>query len=568
MKKRPKELLLAGLSVLMVGSMLTGCNSATKAMVEQMNSGADCTVTVEGTAGGGTEALEWIELDQLQTHSKMRRNFDDAFGIVKFDQGSKNGVIYSDLDGNWTGNNTLYNAFKNRTFVEDYWGNGKVKSTIAGYAREEFTDVNSDDVAVVAGMNAYFNILPSQTDGTSGLSASATRAEAMGAIFRADTPVENVEANAEFAAAVGDNEWNIYAQELASSSWLDYTNGSLNSDNYNGYITKAEFVYMLMNRYFPEQMNTSIGNITGKTASEKMGFISKNKETGEITYGHAWQAYVLQATLTDEKASPQEELNAALQLASSLGIIQSTSDWRSPLMKYDVVNMIIKTYEVMGESQGYSVAVRNGANSGEQLFESSDLAEMRAQINELNEQALQSALENNPDDAATTVVEQVDVTDTDDMLEVYGDEFNLTDEEYKEAISALEGFTIEECDKYMVVNSSVNVRVGPSTEFRVVTSLAYKEIVHVTGRCAETGWYRIATPEGKIAYVCGAYMTDIVEDSTESGSTGTVTTVTAEEAAALAGVDSSGTTEESTEEVESSEETASEEVADETSTEE
>ena len=536
-----------------MSTLLTACNSEAKALVEQMNSGADCTITVTGTASSESEPLEWIELDQLQTHSSLRRNFDDAFGIVRFDVGSKNGVMYSDLDGNWTGNNTLYNAFKNRTFVEDYWNNGKVKSTLAEYAREEFSDVNSDDVAVVAGMNAYYNIIPSAADGTSGLSANATRAEAMGAIFRADTPVESVEANAEFAAAVGDSEWNTYAQDLASYSWLDYTNGSLNSDNYNGFITKAEFVYMLMNRYFPDEMNSAIANISGKTVAEKQGFISTDKETGNVTYGHAWQAYVLQYGLSNEKAELQEQLSAALQLASSKGIVQSTSDWRNPIMKYDVVNMLIKTYEVMGESSGYSVAVRNGANSGEQLFESSDLAEMQEQINQLNEEALQAALDNNPDSA--NIQEEVDVTDTDDMLEVYGDEFNLTTEEYQEAISALEGFTIEECDKYMVVNSSVNVRVGPSTEFRVVTSLAYKQIVHVTGRCAETGWYRIATPEGKIAYVCGAYMTDIVEDSTESGSTGNVTTVTAEEAAELAG---EGTTE--SEEATTEEEMATEEV--------
>ena len=536
-----------------MSTLLTACNSEAKALVEQMNSGADCTITVTGTASSESEPLEWVELDQLQTHSSLRRNFDDAFGIVRFDMGSKNGVMYSDLDGNWTGNNTLYNAFKNRTFVEDYWEDGKVRSALAEYAREEFSDVNSDDVAVVAGMNAYYNIIPSAADGTSGLSANATRAEAMGAIFRADTPVENIEANAEFAAAVGDSEWNTYAQDLASYSWLDYTNGSLNSDNYNGFITKAEFVYMLMNRYFPDEMNSAIANISGKTVAEKQGFISTDKETGNVTYGHAWQAYVLQYGLSNEKAELQEQLSAALQLASSKGIVQSTSDWRNPIMKYDVVNMLIKTYEVMGESSGYSVAVRNGANSGEQLFESSDLAEMQEQINQLNEEALQAALDNNPD--STNIQEEVDVTDTDDMLEVYGDEFNLTTEEYQEAISALEGFTIEECDKYMVVNSSVNVRVGPSTEFRVVTSLAYKQIVHVTGRCAETGWYRIATPEGKIAYVCGAYMTDIVEDSTESGSTGNITTVTAEEAAELAG---EGTTE--SEEATTEEEMATEEV--------
>lgn len=537
-----------------MSTLLTACNSEAKALVEQMNSGADCTITVTGTASSESEPLEWVELDQLQTHSSLRRNFDDAFGIVRFDMGSKNGVMYSDLDGNWTGNNTLYNAFKNRTFVEDYWEDGKVRSALAEYAREEFSDVNSDDVAVIAGMNAYYNIIPSAADGTSGLSANATRAEAMGAIFRADTPVESIEVNAEFAAAVGDSEWNIYAQDLASYSWLDYTNGSLNSDNYNGFITKAEFVYMLMNRYFPDEMNSAIANISGKTVAEKQGFISTDKETGNITYGHAWQAYVLQYGLSNEKAELQEQLSAALQLASSKGIVQSTSDWRNPIMKYDVVNMLIKTYEVMGESSGYSVAVRNGANSGEQLFESSDLAEMQEQINQLNEEALQAALDNNPD-SANIQEEEVDVTDTDDMLEVYGDEFNLTTEEYQEAISALEGFTIEECDKYMVVNSSVNVRVGPSTEFRVVTSLAYKQIVHVTGRCAETGWYRIATPEGKIAYVCGAYMTDIVEDSTESGSTGNVTTVTAEEAAELAG---EGTTE--SEETTIEEETATEEI--------
>lgn len=538
------------LSTAMIAGALVGCGGEAKQMKAAMDSGESATVTMEGKAGDNYEELTWMELDQLRTHNDIRRGVDDVFGVITFDVGSKNGMIYADSEGNWNGNSTLYQAFRNKTFAETY-SDHKTLKQITEAARKEFSDATAEDIGSVMGMNAYFNVLPSGTDGTSALGFSATRAEAMGAIFRADTPVEVVEPNAEFAAAVGDDEWNIYAQNLDSYSWLTTEDGSLSSENYTGFISKVEYIYMLMNRYFPEQLAGIKGGELGDAKSEdiakKAGFSSKDGSKG-----HAWRSYVLEYMLKHPDDGVQTELFNALVLANKLGIINSVTGWSDPVSRFGVVNLLIKTYQAMGNSQGYDVAVQNGMNAGDKLEESADLLALQEEINRLNAEKLANSISSHDDtvshvgdvtgpqvvnetETEQMIEEPVDVTDTDAMLDVYGDEFNLTDEEYEEAKSVLAGFTIEECDKYMVVNSSVNVRVGPSTEFRVVTSLAYKQIMHVTGRCAETGWYRIATAEGKIAYVCGAYMTDIATDEPEPETTAKTTTISKEEAEQLKG---------------------------------
>lgn len=518
-----KKIIAMLVSALCLTTVLTGCGSK-GGLKSQQSSNESCVINVEGNAGTSVEPLVWVELDQLTTHSKMRRNWDDALGIIKFDVGSKNGVIYSDLEGNWTGNNTLYNAFRNKTFVEDYWDNASKRSELAGYAQEEFSDLNNEDRGIIGGLNAYFNLIYSCDDGSSGLGWNATRAEAMGIIARADTPVSDLSVDEAFENAVGSgNTWNVYSQLCAEDSWLNYEDGSLNSDNYNGFITKAELAYMIIHRYMPIEFDLS-----SKTLADKQGFTSLNKKTGQREYGYAWEAYVLEYSIENQKDGLTTELQQSLDKAAQLGIITGSDEWYKPVTRYDVINALVKTYKVLANNTGFDVAVRNGANTGEVLFESADLESLQEEIDRLNEEQLISAVSEEEE------LPDVDITDTDTMLEVYGDEFDLTDEEYEEAKSALEGFTIEECDKYMVVNSNVNVRVGPSTEFRVVSSLAYKNVMHVTGRCAETGWYRIATKEGKIAYVCGAYMTDISDDSS-SESTGTTSKVSAEEAQELRG---------------------------------
>lgn len=494
------------LATLLVTS-LTGCSSTKKEMLQSMQNNQSIKISTEEPVLVDKEKLDWIELDQLQTHKSLRNTWDDTLNIVKFDRGSKNGVLFVDLNGNWTGNNTMLNVFRNKAFIKNYWDDSKVKSKLAQSAMDEFKDITNESTGLIASTNAYFNILQGNTDGTSGLMNKLTRAEVMSAIYRADTPVVFQEEQSEFTTAVGESEYNLYAQNVVSQSYLDYTNGSLNTDNYNSVMTRAEAIYIIVQRYFSDLYNTvSIKEISFNDCKNAGDIARKNKfiqvvdkKTNEEIPGYAYQAYELEYALQNLKDGAPETLYKALVVANKLGIIDSNTRWNEGVTGGELINFLIKAYTSINQQQDFAVNAKQGENTGNSLWTKPEIETAEEPETEIIEEPKEEP--------------EVDIADTDNMLEVYGDEFELTDEEYEEAKSVLDGFTIEDCDKWMLVNSNVNVRVGPSTEFRVVSSLAYKVKVHVTGRCEETGWYRIAANK-KIAYVCGAYLSDLPQDET------------------------------------------------------
>ena len=69
-------------------------------------------------------------------------------------------------------------------------------------------------------------------------------------------------------------------------------------------------------------------------------------------------------------------------------------------------------------------------------------------------------------------------------------------------------FTVSTLDKEMQARSFVNVRDLPSTKGNKIGSLEAGDIVTVTGRCEETGWYQIEYL-GAVAYVSNAYIKEI-----------------------------------------------------------
>lgn len=67
-------------------------------------------------------------------------------------------------------------------------------------------------------------------------------------------------------------------------------------------------------------------------------------------------------------------------------------------------------------------------------------------------------------------------------------------------------FTVEEFYAVLFVKKAVNVRIGPSTDYEKVGTLAKGEQIQVTG-IADTGWYRI-TYNDSVAYVSSNYLMD------------------------------------------------------------
>lgn len=486
-----KKITIIMLSVTLAMS-LTGCGSSLKSeMIKAMDNEQEIQLSVEGNLQEVERVpMEWTELDQLKTFKNIRRTWDDKMQIVTFDMGSKNGVLFVDLDGNWAGNNVLYNVFQNKTFVKDYWSDSSLKGMLSQEAMSQFSDISNESTGLIASVNAYFNILPANADGTSGLMNKLSRAEAMSAIYRGDTPVRYGEINPEYEKTLGSSEYNQFTFDINNNSYLKYENGGLNYSTYNGAMTRAEAVYILMNRYFAEELAGVSGSgdfsdcANAGDVAGKQGFKDK----------HAWESYELEYCLQNpDKGAPQSLYNS-LVLAQSLGIIGSETRWNQAISGGELLNMMIKTYEAVQNKLGFLVNAKIGANAGQSLY-----AKDTPEETVVSEESV----------GMIQIDEVRDVTNLDDLLATYGDELDMTEEELAEAYLVAENFTFEPCDVWKQVDYCyfLNVRTGPSTDFRILRSVERGTKAHVVARCVETGWYRVLT-EGKLVYQCGVYFSD------------------------------------------------------------
>ena len=80
------------------------------------------------------------------------------------------------------------------------------------------------------------------------------------------------------------------------------------------------------------------------------------------------------------------------------------------------------------------------------------------------------------------------------------------------------GYTYTELSQTMYAKSSVNVRKGPEVSHERLGGLSKAEAVEVTGKCNETGWYRIKF-KGKEGFVSESYLVSEKPETTVTQST-------------------------------------------------
>lgn len=490
-----KKLISCAALISLLSICITGCGR--DALQQEMLSAqsANNSIKITSTAEANTvkrNDITWGELDQLTSYKSIRKVWDDKLQIVKFDSSSKNGVIYIALDGSWSGNNTLYNAFQNKVFIDKYWSDGKIKSALAQPAIEQFSDIGNETTGLYASVNAYYNIFPTNQDKTSGLTDVISRAEAMSAIYRGDTPAMFVEENEEFKQAVGESMYNVYAFGVTDNSYLDYKNGSLCYDTYNSAITRAEVLYMIVQRYWKSEYDNLTNLNGGFTDCVNAGDIAT--ELG-LKDGYAWQAYELDYCLQTDCGCP-ETLYKALVVAKNHGLISSETKWNQTLMGGTLLGYMMSAYTNIYDTQGFSVNAKLGENVGESLIE---VVEEPVEEPEVTEETIGSV-----------VVSQVrDVTDLDDLLKIYGDEIEMTEEELADAYAVADQWAFDAADQWMEVAHCtwLNVRTGPSTDYNILSSVPAGTKCHIVAVCRENGWYRIIANK-KIVYQCGVYFQD------------------------------------------------------------
>ena len=76
--------------------------------------------------------------------------------------------------------------------MQDFFNNTEVSQAIIASSKQTFSDVETDQEALLAAYNAYYNLLPDGTEPSSAnMQSTLTRLEAMALVYKADTPVNH-----------------------------------------------------------------------------------------------------------------------------------------------------------------------------------------------------------------------------------------------------------------------------------------------------------------------------------------------------------------------------------------
>lgn len=410
-----KKLILPTLTVLMLTSQLTGCSTANAN--EAMNLlKANETIEInvpepENIEQGIEQQFEWIELAYLDSYSELRSTMDDALYIIPMADNGKNGVIYVDSEGNHTNNATLQDAFNNKKFINNYWNNKETNQRIIAASKKTFSDVETDREALLAAYNAYFNLLPAYDSNYANLQSTLSRLEAMSLLYRAVTPVdETLQVSTDFISKVGDNEHSLFAEQIDNQglTYLTSKNSSLDESTATGTMTRAEYIYMLVQNFYADEYNTltkdDIKSFTKSTTftdlknaentAKKQGYIytEKNKETGvkeEKAYNR-YQSYELNYCLQNVEDGLTEPLFKAYIVADKHGILtdDSETNWELGLTKEYALELLTNVLEETGGKVNFD----RGESKGEAIINNLD-SEKTEEVNTVGQGGDKSLLE-------------------------------------------------------------------------------------------------------------------------------------------------------------------------------
>ena len=344
-----KRIIIPTITLVLIASQLMGCAAASQdELLSMIDAGDSIEIEVAAPAfaeaeQGEESSLLWEQLALLSTNPAMRKAWDSTLGITNTDTG-KNGMLYVGVDGKNENNNTLRVALHNREFQKALENDSTVKK-LAESAMENYTDLDTDEEgkALLMGINGYFNILPDNIPSYCNADSTVTRAEFMGAIMRAETAVsDEYEAPKSFSDSVGASDYNDYAYVLEESSYLKTSNKGLNNQTYNGSISRAEAVYMVVNRYFSEDLkNVDVTKVTFEDA----------KDGGDIAtvQGYAGKDYstnyeIVYSIQNPDKGLPTS-LYKALVVAKNKGLIGNETRWDEAITRSEVIELLVSAYE-------------------------------------------------------------------------------------------------------------------------------------------------------------------------------------------------------------------------------
>ena len=185
-------------------------------------------------------SYEWQELGDMTNHAEIREKFDSLLGNKvmtgtgdeAFD-GKKAGYIYYDMSMQWTNNSTLRYSFNQLNFHKMLWNNTDNLKSLIETSKNYFADVQTDSDAVLAAINAYYNLF-AMPEGYFNGGDTLSRAEFMTGVYKAHNPVSQLEANIELKS----DEYNPFVNQMMPYSFIDMKDET----NYSGTITRGEAI--------------------------------------------------------------------------------------------------------------------------------------------------------------------------------------------------------------------------------------------------------------------------------------------------------------------------------------
>ena len=351
-----KKIVIPTLTLIIMASSLMGCASVDKEQVGDILSNSSSSVEIEvsepvDSLGGDIDnnqseavsELAWTKLLFINKYNTLRKIVDSQLGI----QDGK-GSIYINLSGNQDVNNTLYNALRNKQFAGIQLQDEIILMNIKAGANSEFSDLEeSDEFAAV--INGYWDILPDASGEVTEFKGSSTltRAQAMTLVMRAVTPVENggvPKSNNSFTASVGESIYTDYASYVDSHSYLNSADNTLSSANFNGSMTRGEYVYLVLNTIFSaDELSTiDISTVTLSDCTLNDTDNSDNKATN------------LANALQNPDSGLSADLYNAIAQANALKIIPSDTRWDEAITKTEAINIFVDTVQAYNEIYSYA----------------------------------------------------------------------------------------------------------------------------------------------------------------------------------------------------------------------
>lgn len=343
-----KRIVIPTITMVIIASQLMGCAAVSQSELLQMINQGDAieieVATPINQEQGTESAIDWQELASLSTNDTLRDSWDDILMITPTDTG-KNGVLYVDVEGNNEPNNTLRVALHNSEFLK-YLDSEADSLKLSNAVQGNYADLDDTTTtkALYMGINGYFNLLPDSSPNYANPDATLQRNEFMAMVFRAETPVQDLTPDTTFADAVGQSDYNIYAQGVAGNSYLDTASKSLNNLTANGTITRAEALYLLVSRYFSDDMaSVDVKGTTFSDAKDGGDIAGEQEFIEDAKEKDYWKSYELAYVVQNPDGGLPTDLYKALVVAKSKGLITDTTRWDEALTKSEAIEFLVKT---------------------------------------------------------------------------------------------------------------------------------------------------------------------------------------------------------------------------------